>query len=490
MAGIGFKLRAYTQEGTIGGLFRGYYHAMLVAAGPWLLTVFTLVAVQYFMRSQLVETRTFLETIIYIYAWTLITTAPIQLVATRYLADQLDAQKLSTHMPCLVTVTIMNAVLHAAIAFPFMWMVAVPWVYRFAAVSLFVLVAETWLVMAFIGALRAFHLVATSFLSGTAAGILASYLMGRYLGESGYMAGMVVGQTVVLTVALASLAREFEFDTSFNWDWLIYFKQSWELPVSGLLYYAAIWLTLMLYWWGPQGLLIKGAVLYAYPEMDLASFYAQLTIIPTVTAFYVHCETSFYEDYRGFYNSILTKKPLEVITAGRVRLKSRLRDSLLNMFLVQVVVTMGALTFIGEIQTFLQLKDLERELFRNVCVAAIPQVMLLFCLVILFYFQFYREALKTTVLTFLVCLGVGIWTYYLGQWSYGLGLLVGTSAGCLYGYWTLFGQMDLLEFLTFSKQPMAEGVPFDSSMVTESGYLGNWVIRDGRPMSKEMEQKS
>ena len=127
MAGIGFKLRAYTQEGTIGGLFRGYYHAMLVAAGPWLLTVFTLVAIQYFMRAQLVETRTFLETIIYIYSWTLITTAPIQLVATRYLADQLDAQKLSTHMPCLVTVTIVNAVVHAAIAFPFMWMVAVPW---------------------------------------------------------------------------------------------------------------------------------------------------------------------------------------------------------------------------------------------------------------------------------------------------------------------------------------------------------------------------
>ena len=101
MAGIGFKLRAYTQEGTIGGIFRGYYHAALVAAGPWILTVVSLVVVQYLMRAQGDETRLFLELIIYVYAWTLITTAPIQLVVTRYLADQLDAQRLSTHMPTL-----------------------------------------------------------------------------------------------------------------------------------------------------------------------------------------------------------------------------------------------------------------------------------------------------------------------------------------------------------------------------------------------------
>lgn len=483
MAGIGFKLRAYTQEGTLGGIFRGYYHAALVAAGPWILTVVSLVVVQYLMRAQGDETRLFLELIIYVYAWTLITTAPIQLVVTRYLADQLDAQRLSSHMPTLVSVTLVNAVVHTLIGAAFLYFVNINWFMRFSALALFVLVAQTWLVMAFIGALRAYHLVATSFVSGTAVNLIAAYTLGRYLSVNGYLMGMVVGQCAVLAVALASLAREFEFDCSFNWDWLEYFKKCPQLPLAGLIYYASVWMTLMFYWWGPEGYLIQTEILYAFPTLDLASFYAQMTIIPTITAFYVHCETSFYEDYRGFYNAILTKKPLEFIRQSRQRLKTRLRDSLFGLFLVQVAVTLGALTFAPQLQVLLQWNDGERYMFRNVCLGAVPQVMLLFCQVILFYFQLYKEALWSSVITFIGCLVGAFITLHYGQDTYGLGLLLGASLGCIAGYWNLFRQIDQLEYLTFSKQPMAEGIPFDRSMMTPEGYLGKTILRDGKFIS-------
>ncbi|MBN9417531.1 MAG: exopolysaccharide Pel transporter PelG [Candidatus Eremiobacteraeota bacterium] len=483
MAGIGFKLRAYTQEGTIGGIFRGYYHAALVAAGPWILTVVSLVVVQYLMRAQGDETRLFLELIIYVYAWTLITTAPIQLVVTRYLADQLDAQRLSTHMPTLVSVTLVNALVHMIIGGVFISFININWFMRFSAVALFVLVAQTWLVMAFIGALRAYHLVATSFVSGTAVNLIAAYTLGRYLSVNGYLMGMVVGQCAVLAVALASLAREFEFDISFNWDWLEYFKICPQLPLAGFIYYASVWMTLMFYWWGPEGYLIQTEILYAFPTIDLASFYAQMTIIPTITAFYVHCETSFYEDYRGFYNAILTKKPLEFIQQSRQRLKNRLRDSLFGLFLIQVAVTLGALTFAPQLQILLQWNDGERFMFRNVCLGAVPQVLLLFCQVILFYFQLYKEALWSSVVTFIGCLVGAFITLKFGQDYYGLGLLLGASLGCLVGYWKLFGQIDQLEYLTFSKQPMAEGIPFDREMMTPEGYLGKTILRDGKMIS-------
>lgn len=478
MAGIGFRLRAYTQEGTLRSLFRGYYHAMLVAAGPWILTVLSLVTVQYFMRANVVETRTFLETIIYIYAWTLITTAPLQLVVTRYLADQLDAQKLGTHMPCLVTVTAVSAVFHAVLGMAFMLFVHVPWAYRFTAVALFVLVAETWLVMAFIGSLRAYHLVATSFLSGTGAGIVTSYIMGRYLGETGYLVGMVVGQAVVLAVALSSLAREFEFDQSADWRWLAYFRRYPMLPAAGAVYYLAIWLTLMIYWWGPEGYLIKGAVLYAYPPMDLASFYAQMTIIPTITAFYVHCETQFYEDYRGFYNAILTRKPLDFIVECRKKMTRRLKEAMFSLGLIQVTVTLGAITFADQIQVVLQMTLLEKRLFQNVCIGALPQVMLLFVLVILFYFQFYRQALAASLVALAGSLLGGLISLKLGQLYYGLGLALGTGLGFLVGLGWLLRQMERLEYLTFTQQPMAERVPYRPDMWLGDG-LGNRVLREG-----------
>jgi len=292
--------------------------------------------------------------------------------------------------------------------------------------------------------------------------------------------GMVVGQCAVLAVALASLAREFEFDTSFDWAWTKYFRLCPQLPLAGLIYYAAVWMTLMFYWWGPEGYLIQPKLLYSFPTIDLASFYAQMTIIPTITAFYVHCETSFYEDYRGFYNSIMTKRPLEDIVEHRQRLKTRLRDSLFGLFLVQIAVTLGALTFAPELQMLLQWNDGERLMFRNVSLGAVPQVMLLFCQVILFYFQLYKEALWSSIVTFIGCLVGAFITLHYGQDYYGLGLLLGASLGCAAGYFTLFAQIDRLEYLTFSKQPMAEGIPFESSMMTPEGYLGKTLIRNGK----------
>ena len=63
MAGIGFQLRRFTQEGTLRGFLKGYYNAALVAAGPWVLTVISLIAIGYLMRQQAARTDLFLETI-------------------------------------------------------------------------------------------------------------------------------------------------------------------------------------------------------------------------------------------------------------------------------------------------------------------------------------------------------------------------------------------------------------------------------------------
>ena len=109
--------------------------------------------------------------------------------------------------------------------------------------------------------------------------------------------------------------------------------------------------------------------------------------------------------------------------------------------------------------------------------------MLLFCQVILFYFQLYKEALWSSVVTFIGCLVGAFITLRFGQDYYGLGLLLGASLGCLVGYWKLFGQVDQLEYLTFSKQPMAEGIPFDRDMMTPEGYLGKTILRDGKMVS-------
>ena len=486
MAGIGFQLRRFTQEGTLRGFLKGYYNAALVASGPWVLTVVTLMVIQSMMRHTSVRTDLFLETVIYIYAFSLITTAPLQLVVTRYLADQLDAQKLTAHIPSLLSVGTVSSLLHYALGMAFFSMVQVSWAYTMISASLFAMVANVWLVMAFVGAVRAFHLVATAFSIGTVVSIGSAYLLGTAVGEPGYLLGMLLGNSVIVVVCLTALAREFDSADSFNFEWVAYFQRMPALPVAGVLYYSAIWSSVMIYWF-TEGKPVAPHVLYAYEPLDLASFYAQITILPAVTLFYVHNETNFYEDYRGFYNAVMTRRSLSVIEKHKAVLVDNLKDAFVYLTLIQAVVTFAAVAFARPIQHALEMQDLERQLFVNMCLGAFPQAILLFVVVILFYFQFYREAAVTSGVALLGCLLTGAATLFLGESTYGLGLLGGTLVGLVTGFWYLFDRLERLEYLTFSCQPMAEELPFDSTMLTESGHFGTYWIRDGE-MTTEGER--
>jgi uncharacterized membrane protein len=235
----------------------------------------------------------------------------------------------------------------------------------------------------------------------------------------------------------------------------------------------------MIYWF-TQGKPVAPHVLYAYEPLDLASFYAQITILPAVTLFYVHNETNFYEDYRGFYNAVMTRRSLAVIEKSKAVLVENLKDAFVNLTLIQAVVTFAAVAFARPIQHALEMQDLERQLFVNMCLGAFPQAILLFVVVILFYFQFYREAAITSGIALAGCLLTGAWTLQAGESTYGLGLLGGTLLGLVTGFWFLFDRLDRLEYLTFSGQPMAEEIPFDRSMVTSTGHFGVYWIRDGQ----------
>jgi uncharacterized membrane protein len=480
MAGIGFQLRRFTQEGTLRGFLKGYYNAALVASGPWILTVITLMVIQWLMHQTSARTDLFLETVIYIYAFSLITTSPLQLVVTRYLADQLDAQKLTAHIPTLLSVGSISSVVHFFLGLAFFARVQVGWAYAIVSACLFAMVANVWLMMAFVGAVRAFHLVTTAFSAGTVVSIALAYYLGLALAEPGYLLGMLIGNSVIVVICLTALAREFDSADSFNFEWLAYFRQFPALPVAGALYYSAIWSSIMIYWF-TQGTPVAPHVLYAYEPLDLASFYAQITILPAVTLFYVHNETNFYEDYRGFYNAVLTRRSLSVIERHKAVLVENLKDAFVYLTLVQAVVTFTAVCFASPIQHALEMQDLERQLFVNMCLGAFPQAILLFVVVILFYFQFYREAALTSAVTLAASLLTSAWTLRAGESTYGLGLLGGTLAGLMVGLWLLFDRLQRLEYLTFSSQPMAEEVPFDRSMLCDSGLFGTYWIRDGKP---------
>ncbi|MEW6277757.1 MAG: exopolysaccharide Pel transporter PelG [Candidatus Eremiobacterota bacterium] len=495
MAGIGFKLRAYTQEGTLIGFTKAYFHAAMVASGPWILTVLSLVACQILIARAGLDHRKsqfLMETVIYIYAFTLITTAPLQLGIIRYLADQLDALRLDSHFPALISVTAISGIFHAVVGFTFMLGVETTWAYRLTATALFVLVSEVWVLMAFIGAVRAHHLVGTAFASGAVVAITMAILLPRTsLGWEpqeevlAYLVALVLGQATILAIGLTALAREFEFHSRWNFDWWPYLKRYPALAISGFFYYLALWIGNFTYWFAPGPLreLMRPGYLWAFPPIDLAAFFAQMTILPAVIVFYVHTETDFYENYRGFFNAILARKGLDRVIAARQKMIKDLKDAFYSILVIQLTCTLGAMVFAPFLYGFYDFDHYRVHLFRVCALGAAPQVMLLFVLVVMYYFQFYRQALITTILAFTAAFLTALWTLRAGLEYYGIGLFVGCMLGLVVGSLWLFKRLHLLEYLIFTNQPVSEEVPFHPSMLTE-GRFGVYSRKDGRTIER------
>jgi len=91
MAGVGFQLRRLLRRGTFGDLGMAFVYAGTLAAGPWLVTVATLVLLFVFVRPLLGLERfeLFSTSVMYAFAGSLILSGPWMMLSTRYAADQM-----------------------------------------------------------------------------------------------------------------------------------------------------------------------------------------------------------------------------------------------------------------------------------------------------------------------------------------------------------------------------------------------------------------
>ncbi|NOU08203.1 MAG: hypothetical protein HOO99_18670, partial [Hyphomicrobiaceae bacterium] len=174
MAGIGFRLRALAGQETISSIVAAAGHAAVIAAGPWLFTIFALAAIT-LTTDQITGTSVlsnFRGIIIYAFATSLVLAAPVTIVATRLVGDALWLKK-----PADVPRLLLGAY-GAVLPLVALGVVLEIWWFRLgfatalALMAASLLVALIWVALAFCGAVRDYRGVTLSFLVGLALAML------------------------------------------------------------------------------------------------------------------------------------------------------------------------------------------------------------------------------------------------------------------------------------------------------------------------------
>ena len=431
MAGIGFTLKKLTQKDDLLGVVHAYAVAALAAAGPWIFTIFALAGItniytNFFGMEGLLNFRVI---VIYNFAFSLVLSAPVFMVATRYIADNIHRRDV-TNVPSIM---IGAMVLSYAIQLPvgaifYLGYVDLPLSLQLSAMLNLFLLTTVWLLGVFLTALKDYKAVTWAYGIGMIIAVIFAQVLKDVFAEVGMINGFSIGLAFIVFSLAAKVFSEYAYKFNQPFDVNKYFKKYWELALGGLFYNAAIWVDKWIMWFAPESWMVQydgvSTGMRMYPDYDSAMFLAYLTIIPAMAVFVFAVETNFFERYQRFYDNILQHKPLSKILSNHQAIIDSIFNSSRNFIIVQGVIVFLAIVLAPTIFEAININNKQIGIFRMGTLGAFFHVLTLFEIIILSYFDC-RKTVMWLSLVYLV--SNAVLTVITMQWGfpyYGYGYLL------------------------------------------------------------------
>jgi uncharacterized membrane protein len=423
MAGIGFVLRRLTSRGDLLGVAQGYVHASVSSAGGWLFTILTLSAITFFgpRFAAYDDLSNFRLIVVYNFAFSLVLTGPLTLVLTRYLSDQIFARTVEGVPGMVVGGLALSIALAVPSAGPFyFWYADLTTGARLAAWVGFALVSGIWVLSVFLSTLKEYAAVTRAFGVGMVIAIGSAYWVGPNAGVVGMLAGFDIGLAYILFALVGRVFAEFPFAVRRPFAVLPQFREQWPLAVSGLVYYAGVWVDKWLMWTAPERVVLSSR-LVSYPDYDSALFLACLTIVPSMAVFVVNIETHFFERYHKFYGDIGSHATLARIRENQTTLVRSVFLGSRQLVLPQVGLVIVLIALAPVLFGALDIPYGQLGIFRITTLGALFQLFFLLLTIVLSYLDLNRRALALHVLFFATNALCTLATLQLGFAYYGYG---------------------------------------------------------------------
>ncbi len=451
MAGIGFVLRKLVQRDDLAGIVMGYLYAAVVSSGPWLFTIMSLgllvlIGNQFLLVEELAEFRI---VIIYNFGFSLVLSAPVFMVATRFLADQIYSRDVSRAPGMMFGALLLLFLLQGPLVMVFYIGYAdmTPWV-RVAAIANYFLITGIWLVSIFMSALKEYAAIARTFAIGMFIALAGSVLMAPDFSVAGMLMGFNIGLAYILFDLMARVLAEFPHPIRAPFAFLHYFRTHWEIALAGMIYNMAIWVDKWMMWFAPERSM-QPSGLISYPLYDSAMFLAYLAIVPAIALFTFSVETRFFEQYLRFYQDIQQHATYDRIERNHQSLWQTILESARNLLVLQLTIAVSLILLAPAILDWLQASALQLGMFRFGVLGSLFHAFAMFLMITLSYFDV-RMKVLTVALVFLISNASLTWLSM--QWGlawYGWGYAVAAMITFAFAYVLVARHIKRLPYETF-----------------------------------------
>lgn len=421
MAGIGFALNKLASRDDLMGIAGAYMHSAFAIAGPWLFTVVALACTTLLYGNNASEALlNFRGVIVYNFSFSLVLSAPVYMIMTRYLADQIHVRNVTTTPTVMLESLMMVFVFNLPIAlFFYAYYFEMNMALRLAAFANLFLIAGVWLLGVYLTALKDFAAVTRSFIIGMLVAIISAEFFSDHT-AAGMVAGYNAGMALIVFLLGARVFAEYPYRLTTEFSLRPFWHKYWELAVGGFFYNGALWIDKWIMWYAPQAAELDTKMRF-FPDYDSAMFLAAMSILPTLALFVFSVETSFFNHYRRFYGAILAHASLRRVRALHAKIVESILEGGRNVMLLQGAVCFLAILLAPQIFKFAGMFYVQLSIFRLGALGSFFQVLLLFATIILAYFDCRRMNMwifvfyfvSNTILT-LICLQYGFEYYGYG----------------------------------------------------------------------------
>jgi uncharacterized membrane protein len=449
--GVNATIEWMTRQRALSGIAAAYLYAALIVAGPWIFTMLGIAGLSGTGCSgDCGQLPLFRSIVIYNSLFSLVVTSPLAFLSGRYIADQLhNGHEQSVFFAFVVSLTVF-CLITLATAGPF-YLTATDLAAstRFAGLQNAFLIGVSWLLIPFLGVIRAQVAVLGAF----GANAVLMLILGSVLSDpsaTGLLIAFNTGFAITDAVLFGTLVRRFGMHLSPDRSLLSFLSRKWELPAAGLAYALGIWADKVVMWYGaPSGTLVLAQAIRTMPSYDTAMFWAQMASIPVIAVAFVHVETEFSHLFRRFYGRLGMQASLRELTAAIQGLRTCVISSIAMLFVALAIVATMTILLSFVFMNELGLRPAYMSILRVALCAMAFHTSAMFCFVFFLYFDLRRQALLIVAIYAVLNTALTAGFLLVGQAYYGYGSMLAAASTFLLAFFMLLRELPWLHYHAF-----------------------------------------